>query len=140
SYTEPASSNKDYRLVEEVRAAWSACTDTSRVYVLGYSQGGFLAFYIGMKDADELGAIHVQSAANPMPGSGLISGAPRKIPVQLVIGDGDSLLNAARQTRDDLQAAGHLVDYQEIAGHGHCCYLASLNPEIWAFFAGNPLP
>ncbi len=139
SYTEPASTNKDYRLVEEIRATWSACSDASRVYVLGYSQGGFLAFYIGMKDAGELGAIHVQSAANPMPGSGLISGAARKIPVHLRIGDGDSLLDGARTTRDDLVAAGHTVDYAEIADHGHCCYLASLNPAIWAFFAAHPL-
>jgi len=139
SYTEPASANKDYRLVEEIRAAWSLCTDAARIYVLGYSQGGFLAFYIGMKDADELGAIHVQSAANPMPGSGLITSAPRQIPVHLRIGDGDSLLDGARTTRDDLLAAGHTVDYAEIAGHGHCCYLASLNPAIWAFFAAHPL-
>ena len=139
SYTEPASTNKDFRLVEEIRATWSACSDSSRVYVLGYSQGGFLAFYIGMKAADELGAIHVQSAANPMPGSGLIGSAARKIPVHLRIGDGDSLLDGARTTRDDLVAAGHTVDYAEIADHGHCCYLASLNPAIWAFLAAHPL-
>jgi len=139
AYTEPASSNQDYRLVEEVRAEWSACTDSSRIYVLGYSQGGFLAFYVGMKDADQLGAIHVQSAANPLSGTSLVSSAPRRIPVHLRIGTEDSLLDAARATRDELQAGGFTVDYAEISGHGHCCYLASLNPEIWAFFAAHPL-
>lgn len=138
AYTEPPASNKDYRLVQAIRAEWSACTDAARIYVLGYSQGGFLAFYVGMKDADELGAIHVQSAANPG-GSPLITSAPRHIPVHLRIGTEDSLLGAARDTRDALQANGFVVDYAEITGHGHCCYLASLNPEIWAFFAAHPL-
>ncbi len=138
AYTEPPSSNKDYRFVEEVRNAWAACADSARVYVLGYSQGGFLAFYVGMKDAGELGAIHVQSAANPL-SSALITSAPRQIPVQLRIGTEDSLLQAARDTRDALQASGFTVDYAEISDHGHCCYLSSLNPEIWAFFAAHPL-
>ena len=92
-----------------------------------------------MKDSDVVAAIHVQSAANP-DGASLISGAVRKIPVQMRIGTEDSLLGLARQTRDDLTAAGFSVDYGEIPNHGHCCYLSSLNDDIWTFFSGHPLP
>ncbi len=138
AYTEPPSTNKDYRFVEEIRKAWEACTDVSRIFLIGYSQGGFLAFYVAMHDADVFGAVHVQSAGNP-DGTQLLDGAPRKIPVQLRIGTEDFLLDVARQTRDALQARGFFVDYQEIPNHGHCCYLASLNQEIWAFFQAHPL-
>ena len=142
SYTVPASSNKDHQLVLEIidRTRATGAVDSRRIFILGYSQGGFMCFYSGMTLADVVGAIHVQSAGNPMPGGTLVSGAPRTIPVDLLIGEDDSLLDVARDTRDELQTNGHVVRYEEVPGHGHCCFLYDRVEDLWTWLASNPLP
>jgi predicted esterase len=142
SYTVPASSNKDHQLVLEIinRTRATGAVDSRRIFILGYSQGGFMCFYSGMVLADIVGAIHVQSAGNPMPGGTLVSDAPRTIPVDLLIGEDDSLLDVARDTRDELQTMGHVVRYEEVPGHGHCCFLYDRVEGLWTWLASNPLP
>jgi hypothetical protein len=75
-----------------------------------------------------------------MPGGPLVSGAPRDIPVDILIGSEDWGISGARSTRDELIAAGHEVRYEEIAGHGHCCFRSDRVDDIWSWLAARRLP
>jgi len=121
AYRGEAEGNIDLPLLDALRQDLVATgsIDAAQIYLFGYSQGGYLAFRGAMDDADLLAAAAVVAACNPLPGSSLISNAARTIPVALTIGEGDWAISGARQTRDELQAAGHEVRYEEIAGAGH---------------------
>lgn len=130
-----ASTNPDNLFAMDVvaRLRGQFTIDGSRIYAIGYSQGGFFTFALGMWNASTFAAMNIQASSNPAPGSGLVAGASRRIPVFMLIGTEDSLLGPARQTRDQLQAAGHPLQYEELPGVGHCCYQYTKNTEILDF-------
>ena len=74
-----------------------------------------------------------------MPGSGLDSNAPRKIPLYLAVGTLDSLLSCAQETAASLQNLGHPVTYKELAGKGHGGFFVELTTEIWSFLSAYSL-
>jgi poly(3-hydroxybutyrate) depolymerase len=114
--------------------------DARRKHVVGYSQGGFMAFLWAMADSAELASVVTASSCNPLSGGTLLSGAARHIPVYMMIGTQDALLTCAQQTRQDLQSYGFPVQYEELVGAGHCCYPYGHNQQVWAFLSSNPLP
>lgn len=144
AYTRPASANRDLRLVADARALLVAGgVDSRRVFLAGQSQGGYLAFHAGMVFAADFGAVNVSAAGDPMPGLGLAGMAPRRIPVDLLTGDGDFALANIRRTRDDLRARGFDLRYTELPGVGHCCPLSvrtGQSPGVWAWLSARPLP
>jgi hypothetical protein len=75
-----------------------------------------------------------------MPGSGLVSGAPRRIPVDLLIGSEDYGIDNARATQAELTAAGFELRYEEIPGWGHCCFQSDRAAGIWTWLSARPLP
>jgi len=121
AYRSAAQGNIDLPLLDEIRTRLlsSGAIDPKRVFVFGYSQGGYLAFHHGMVAAAQLSCTAVIAATNPLPGSQLVPGAARKIPVALQIGANDGAVSGARATRDDLMARGFPVSYNEIANAGH---------------------
>ncbi len=121
AYRSPAQGNIDLPLLDEIRAQLlaSGAIAPKKIFVLGYSQGGYLSFHYGMVTAAQLSCAAVIAAANPLPGSQLVPGAARKIPVTLQIGSNDGAVTQARATRDELMNAGFPVSYMEIAGAGH---------------------
>ncbi|MEZ4389588.1 MAG: hypothetical protein R3A48_00720 [Polyangiales bacterium] len=144
AYTRPASANRDLRLVSDARALLVAGgVDRRRVFLAGQSQGGYLAFYAGMAFAGDFGAVNVTAAGDPMPGLGLAGMAPRRIPVDLLTGDGDFALANIRRTRDDLRARGFDLRYTELPGVGHCCPLSVRTGQaagVWSWLSARPLP
>lgn len=144
AYTRPASSNGDLRLVQDTRALLvNGGVDGRRVFLAGQSQGGYLAFYAGMTFSTLFGAVNVSAAGDPMPGLGLAGMAARRIPVDLLTGDGDFAIANIRRTRDDLRARGFDVRYTELPGVGHCCPLSTRTgtaPALWQWLSARPLP
>ena len=144
AYTRPASSNGDLGLVQDTRALLvNGGVDGRRVFLAGQSQGGYLAFYAGMALSTLFGAVNVSAAGDPMPGLGLAGMAARRIPVDLLTGDGDFAIANIRRTRDDLRARGFDVRYTELPGVGHCCPLSTRTgtaPALWQWLSARPLP
>lgn len=133
--------NSDVLLVDAARAHLVAGgADPKHVFLLGYSQGGYLAFHAGMVYSDRFGAVHVAGATDPTPGRGLAAMAPRHIPVDMLIGSGDFAIDGARATRDELMGLGFEVRYTELPGVGHCCYVHERYADIWPWLAARPLP
>lgn len=121
AYRPASGGNIDLPLLEAIRSqvTGTGSIDLKHVMVYGYSQGGYMSFRYGMEAAASLSCAAVLAAADPLPGSGLVSGAARKIPVAIQIGDQDFGISGARQTQTELQTNGNPLSYVEIAGAGH---------------------
>jgi poly(3-hydroxybutyrate) depolymerase len=94
----------------------SGSIEANRVSVFGYSQGGFMAYRYANESSGALACSAVIAAAD---GQGASTPFARKIPFILQVGSNDSVAAQARATRDRLLAAGHEVQYNEIAGANH---------------------
>lgn len=113
--------NIDLPLIDQLRAKLSASgsIDVKRIWLFGYSQGGYLSFRAGMDFSAALACTVVAAASNPLPGSPLVSSAARKIPVAMQIGTNDFGINNARSTQTELTNNGNPLLYNEIQGAGH---------------------
>jgi predicted esterase len=129
-------------VVEDARKA--AAVDPKRIFILGNSMGGYLAYDAAMFQSDYFAAVAVHAAAIDPAFDAILSKATRRIPIAIFIGDRDPLVPLApvRRTRDLLRQAGFPVEYEEIEGHDHQYELAAdrLNREAWSFFEAHPLP
>ena len=129
-------------VVEDARRLVSL--DPKRLYVLGNSMGGYLAYDAAMFESEYFAAVAVHAAAIDPDYDGILAKASRKIPITIFVGDRDPLVPIAsvRRTRDLLRSAGFPVEYEEIAGHDHQYELAAdqINREAWEFFEAHPLP
>ena len=129
-------------VVEDARKAVSL--DPKRLYVLGNSMGGYLAYDAAMFESEYFAAVAVHAAAIAPEYDGILAKASRKTPIAIFIGDRDPLvpLGPVRRTRDLLKSAGFPVEYEEIEGHDHQYELAAdrINREAWRFFEAHPLP
>lgn len=121
AYHSVAEGNIDEPLFDALRARLveSSSIDEKRVFVFGYSQGGYMSFRYGMDTAAALSCAGVLAAAAPTSDPQLVTGAARKIAVALQIGTLDFAIDAARATRATLISHGNPLNYNEIAGAGH---------------------
>lgn len=141
AYTTPSTSNRDVALALGARDYLVAGgVSTRSTFLLGYSQGGYLAYHVAMAGSDRFGAVSVVSAGDPLPGAGLDRMASRHVPMSLLIGSGDFGLANAQRTRDSLRALGFEVRYTELPGVGHCCPLSGRAASEWSWLAMRPLP
>lgn len=140
AYTQPTSRNPDIAVVEAAHALLAAGgADPDRIYLLGYSQGGFLSYRVAMERPLMFAAAHVSGASCPLPGYGLEEDAARRIPMDLLIGTRDSLLSNARDSRALLERLGFEVRYAELAGVGHCCPLQNRATDVLDWFLDHTL-
>ena len=121
AYRSTSQGNIDMPLLDAIRSQLGASgsIDPKKVLVYGYSQGGYLSFRYGMDASASLSCAAVLAAADPLPGAGLVAGAARKIPVALQIGTNDFAIQNARATKQELEANGNPLQYNEIEGAGH---------------------
>ncbi|HTR23234.1 MAG TPA: dienelactone hydrolase family protein [Terriglobales bacterium] len=130
--------------VEKNRLPKNIALDSHRLYIFGYSMGGYLAYDAALLDSNYFGAaaIHAMGIADEyMP---IVDRAQRKIPLAISIGERDQLvsLSQVRKTRDVLLKKGFTVDYKEIPGHTHNYYEMSdsINNDVWKFLSARKLP
>ncbi len=115
--------------------------DSSRIYVLGMSNGGYFAHLVGAARSKQVAAVASHSGPLGLQTLGGIN-AERKFPVLIIHGDQDPLLPVAwaRENRDKYEREGHEVKYVEIAGLGHeWAAKQNINEQIWEFFEKHPL-
>jgi poly(3-hydroxybutyrate) depolymerase len=143
AYTRPATSNRDIVLARAART-WLVAggVDARRVFLLGYSQGGFLAYHVAMVAAQEFGSASVISASDPLPGANIAASATRRIPIDMLIGTGDFGIANARNTAASLRSLGFDVRLTELPGVGHCCPLSTAGraADVYAWLSARPLP
>jgi predicted esterase len=129
-------------LVDNVRK--QASLDSHRIYLFGYSMGGYLAYDGALLDSDYFAAaaIHAMGIADEY--ASIVQRATRKIPISISIGDQDQMVSLAqvRKTRDLLKKSGFPVHYQEIPNHTHNYYEISdtINDDVWRFLEACRLP
>lgn len=140
AYNTAAQGNIDLPLLDALRTQLAGKVDASHVFVIGYSQGGYLSFAYGMIAGASLSCAAVLAAASPFGGTSgdpLINNAPRKLGVVLQIGKLDGALAFARQTVMTLEAKGFPTQLNEIPNVGH-----SLPGDIaapWSYCRGMAL-
>ena len=129
-------------IVDDARTA--TAIDPKRIFIVGHSMGGYLAYDAAMFQSEYFAAVAVSAAALDPEDEGILAKATRKIPIAIFIGDKDPLVPLApvRRTRDLLVTAGFPVQYEEIPGHDHQYELAAdhINRAAWKFFEAHPLP
>lgn len=129
-------------IVEDARTATPI--DPKRIFVLGHSMGGYLAYDAAMFQSEYFAAVAASAAAVDPDFDGILEKATRKIPIAIFIGERDPQvpLASVRRTRDLLVNAGFPVLYEEIPDHDHQYELAAdrINREAWKFFEAHPLP
>jgi poly(3-hydroxybutyrate) depolymerase len=129
-------------LMEKVREAQHF--DPHRVYIFGYSAGGYCTF-----DAATLASTYFAAAGtfgsfiDPSYDS-IVTQATRKTPIAIYIGDHDQWvsLEKTRRTRDLLKANHFPVHYTELIDRDHNYSAASstINPDVWKFMSQYSLP
>lgn len=88
-----------------------------RVVLAGFSQGGAMALFGGLRHAQRLAGLMCLSAYLPLPDAlaAEASAANRAVPIFQAHGTADPMVSAelGRTSRDVLTAAGYAVDYRE---------------------------
>ena len=129
-------------LVEDVRK--QSNLDSRRVYLFGYSIGGYLAYDGALLDSDYFAAAAVHAMGIDDDYASIVQRATRKIPISISIGDRDQMVSLAqvRKTRDLLKKSGFPVEYKEILDHSHNYYesSATINDDVWHFLEKYRLP
>jgi predicted esterase len=129
-------------LVEDVRK--QANLDSHRIYLFGYSMGGYLAYDGALLDSNYFAAAAVHAMGIDDDYASIVQRATRKIPISISIGDRDQMVSLAqvRKTRDLLKKSGFPVEYKEIFDHNHNYYeiSATINDDVWHFLEKYRLP
>ena len=120
-----------------------ATIDSARVYLFGYSMGGYLTFDGAMFDSDIFAGAGVYAAVIDPDYDSILDRAKRKIPIAIFIGDHDQFnpVDGARETRDLLQQHGFPVHYREFPGQDHAYSPVgdSVNADAWRFLSAYRL-
>ena len=120
-----------------------AAIDSARVYLFGYSMGGYLTYDGAMFDSDIFAGAGVYAAVIDPDYDSILDRAKRKIPIAIFIGDHDQFnpVDGARETRDLLQQHGFPVHYREFPGQDHAYSPVgdSVNADAWRFLSAYRL-
>lgn len=131
AYRSLAEGNIDLALADAIvqEIAERGWGDPSRLHVLGYSQGGYLACRLAMERANVLASVVVAAAASPL-GPNIVSWAQRPIPMGLVVGELDPAASSAYQLAQQLESAGHEVAFEVVANAGHVPFPGPVAPWV----------
>ena len=112
--------------------------DRNRVYVFGYSMGGYLAYDAAMFGSDYFAAVGVYANCIAPEYLSIVKSAKRKIPIAIYAGVRDEMIPIAsvRATRDFLEQRAFPVHYREFArnGHDYGTVAKDVNADVWEFF------
>ena len=118
--------------------------DKRRLYVFGYSMGGYLAYDAAMFESTYFAAVGIYANFIYPEYVGILKEAKRRIPIAIYAGVEDELIpiKAVRATRDLLKANGFPVRYREFArrGHDYGAVVHEVNADAWEFFSRAILP
>lgn len=117
--------------------------DSKRIYVAGFSSGGYYSVHLAMNYSQTFAAFAVHGAGlgsrDDFP-----SGAKRKIPGFLRIGADDTMrVPQLQDLRDRMKSAGWPasdIDYKELSGVGHSYDASKVNAQQWSFLSARSLP
>ena len=129
-----------FAVISEVSASYEI--DLCRVYLNGFSAGAHLTWVLGLANSE------VFAALSPYAGSlgyaeqmGIWPDqVTRQIPARIDHGMTDTVVpfSEAEHARDELEAAGHAVDFNGIPSSGHT-WENSVTSAMWASLAGHAL-
>jgi phospholipase/carboxylesterase len=125
------------RILEQVRSGWNI--DSQRLLLTGMSDGGTFCYVTGLGSASPFTHLApVAATFHPLMAEMADSERLRGLPVFLVHGRLDWMfpVQAARQTRDALSAAGADVTYRELDDLSHC-YPREINAEMLNWLNGG---
>jgi poly(3-hydroxybutyrate) depolymerase len=129
-------------LMDTVGRTWKL--DTRRLYLFGYSAGGYSTFTAATRASTYFAAAAVFACIIAPDYDHIVDEAKRKTPMAIYIGDRDQAFSVkqTRRTRDLLLAHGFPVRYEEIANQDHNYAAASerVNADAWGFMSGYELP
>lgn len=118
--------------------------DSKRIYLFGFSAGGFTVFDAGMFDSQYFAAGGVFAAVITPDFDWILSKATRKTPFSMYIGDHDEFFTVAQAqaTRDLLAAHGFPVRLTIFPNldHNYAAVADQVNADVWNFFSQSPLP
>jgi polyhydroxybutyrate depolymerase len=127
-------------LVARVSAAYRV--EPNRIYVMGMSNGGYLAHLVAKERSSVVAAVASHSGPLGLQTLGGVNAA-RKFPVLIVHGGQDWIFPPwiARENAEKYRREGHEVEYIELPKLGHFWASdADINERIWRFFAAHPRP
>jgi dienelactone hydrolase len=117
------------------------CIDAQRIYLFGFSAGGYTVFGAGMLDSQFAGGGVFAAVLTP-DYDWIGQRATRKIPIAIYIGDHDQFFTVAQaqRTRDLRAANGFLVRLTVFPNldHNYGAVAATVNPGVWNFFTQTP--
>jgi phospholipase/carboxylesterase len=125
------------RILEQIRSGWNI--DSQRLLLTGMSDGGTFCYVTGLGSASPFTHLApVAATFHPLMAEMADSERLRGLPVFLVHGRLDWMfpVQAARQTRDALSAAGADVTYRELDDLSHC-YPREINAEMLNWLNGR---
>jgi poly(3-hydroxybutyrate) depolymerase len=124
-------------LMDLVKTQWKV--DSRRIYLFGYSAGGYSTFDAAMLDSTYFAAAGVFAAIITPDYYWIVQQAQRKTPIAIYIGDHDQFFSFAqtRATRDLLLAKGFTVHYVEIPNqdHNYPAIAGWVNQDVWTFLS-----
>jgi len=128
--------------VEDAKATYPNI-DSRRIYVFGYSFGGYSTFDSATLDSTYFAAVTILAGVITPDYDWILGKARRKTPIAMYMGDRDRRfsLAQARRTRDVLLAHGFPVHYVEIAQQ-HDFYsqnFAWVQQDSWNFMRNHAL-
>lgn len=130
------------QFMNEVKTTWHF--DPKRVYVFGYSAGGYITFDAATLCSDDFAAAGVFADIISPDYEWIVTKARRKTPIAIYIGDSDPAFTLAqtRHTRDLLESHGFPVHYVEVPhqNHNYGAASATVNPDVWNFMSQYKLP
>ena len=129
-------------LVEDARKAINI--DPHRIYLFGYSMGGYLAYDGALLDSGYFAAAAIHAMGIAEDYTWIVQRATRKIPIAISIGTKDRMvsLTQVRKTATLLRKSGFPVEYLEMPDHDHNYYDLSdvINGDAWRFMEGHRAP
>ena len=129
-------------IMDAARLEWTI--DPKRIYLFGFSAGGYTVYDAGLPDSQYFAAGGVFAAVITPDFDFLVQEATRKIPIALYIGDHDEFfsLAQAQATVDLLHSNGFPVRYTVFPNldHNYGAVSAQVNGDVWNFFSQAMLP
>lgn len=137
----PGAANADVAFFDAIYAAVTKRynIDLNRVYLTGFSMGGYVSNLIASQRPEKIAAIAPHSGGMGWLRMGVR--VKKKYAVFVIHGDADRVVpvSEGRASREVYERAGHKVEYLEFPALGHVwAARQGINARIWRFFVQNP--